>query len=88
MAEYAQPEREAAKRAEEERARMMTDAQQANQAADSYVLLTVRFAAVLFFGAIVSTFESRRLRTSVFLVAVALFTLATIVLATLPFCRE
>jgi hypothetical protein len=69
MAEYAQPEREAA---DEEQARIMTDAQQANRASDNYVLLTVRFAAVLFFGGIVSTFESRRLRTSVFLLAVAL----------------
>ena len=66
---------------------MMTAAKQANQASDDYVLLTVRFAAVLCFGGIVSTFESRRLRTSVFLLAAALFTLTTIVLATLPICR-
>ena len=87
MAEYAQPEREAAKRADEEQARAVAAAQRANQASDNYVLLTVRFAAVLFFGGIVSTFESQRLRTSVFLLAVALFTLTTIVLATLPICR-
>ena len=88
MAEYAQPEREAAKRADEEQARLMTDAQHANQVSDNYVLLTVRFAAVLFFGGIVSTFQSRRLRTSVFLLAAVLFALTTIVLATLPICRE
>ena len=88
MADYAQPEREAAKRADEEQARAVAAAQRANQASDKYVLLTVRFAAVLFFGGIVSTFESRRLRTSVFLLAVALFTVTTIVLATLPICRE
>ena len=88
MAEYASPEREAAKHADEEQARMATAAQQANHSSDEYVLLTVRFAAVLFCGGIVSTFESRRLRTSVFLLAAALFTLSTIVLATLPICRE
>jgi hypothetical protein len=88
MAEYAQPEREAAKRADEEQARMLAAAQQASRSSDEYVLLTVRFAAVLFFGGIVSTFESRRLRTSVFLLAATLFTLSTIVLATLPICRE
>lgn len=88
MAEYAQPEREAAKHADEEQARMLAAAQQANRASDEYVLLTVRFAAVLFFSGIVSTFESRRLRTSVFFLAAALFTLTTIVLATLPVCRE
>ena len=88
MAEYASPEREAAKRADQEQARMMAAAQRASRASDEYVLLTVRFAAVLFFGGIVSTFESQRLRTSVFLLAVALFTLSTIVLATLPICKE
>jgi hypothetical protein len=88
MAEYASPEREAAKRADEEQARMLAAAQQASRSSDEYVLLTVRFAAVLFFGGIVSTFESRRLRTSVFLLAAALFTLSIIVLATLPICRE
>ena len=88
MAEYASPEREAAKHADHEQARMLAAAQQASRSSDEYVLLTVRFAAVLFFGGIVSTFESRRLRTSVFLLAVALFTLSTIVLATLPICRE
>jgi hypothetical protein len=88
MAEYASPEREAAKRADEEQARMLGAAQQASRSSDEYVLLTVRFAAVLFFGGIVSTFESQRLRTSVFRLAAALFTLSTIVLATLPICRE
>jgi hypothetical protein len=88
MAEYASPEREAAKRADEEQARMLAAAQQASRSSDEYVLLTVRFTAVLFFGGIVSTFESQRLRTGVFLLAVALFTLSTIVMATLPICRE
>jgi hypothetical protein len=88
MAEYASPEREGAKRADEDQARMLPAAQKVIRSSDEYVLLTVRFAAVLFFGSIVSTFESRRLRTSVFLLAVALFTLSTIVLATLPICRE
>jgi len=88
MAEYTPPEKEAAKRADQEQARMMAAAQQASRSSDQYVLLTVRFAAVLFFGGIVSTFESRRLRTSVFVLAAGLFTLTTIVLATLPICRE
>jgi hypothetical protein len=88
MAEYASPEKEAAKRADEEQARMLAAAQHASRSSDEYVLLTVRFAAVLFFGGIVSTFESRRLRSGVFLLAAALFTLSTIVMATLPICRE
>ena len=88
MAEYAQPEREAPKRADEEQARMIAAAQQANHTSDDYVVLTVRFAAVLFFRGIVVTFESRRLRTSVSLLAAALFTLTTMVLVTLPTCRE
>jgi hypothetical protein len=88
MAEYASPEREAAKRADEEQARALTAAQRANRASDEYVFLTVRFAAVLFFGGIVSTFESRRLSTSEFLLAVALFTLTTMELVTLPICKE
>lgn len=88
MSEYAQPELEAAKRADQEQAKMMTDAQQASRTSDNYVLLTVRFAAVLFFGGIVSTFQSQRLRTSVFVLATVLFALTTIVLAALPICRE
>ena len=88
MAEYTQPEREAAKRADDAQTRMLAAAQQASRSSDEYVLLIVQFAAVLFFGGIVSTFESQRLRTSVFLVVVALFVLWTTVLATLPICRE
>jgi hypothetical protein len=88
MTEYASPEREAAKRADQEQARMLAAAQQASRSSDEYVLLTVRFAAVLFFGGIVSTFESRRVRTSVFFLAAVLFTLTSIVLVTLPICRE
>ena len=45
MVEYAQPEREAAKRADQEQARMLAAAQQASRSSDEYVLLTVRFSS-------------------------------------------
>lgn len=88
MAEYAQPEREAAKRLEEESARKMEAAQKANESGDRYVLLTVLFATVLFAGGIGSTVQSRRVRWVLFIISVVLFAATVIALATMPICRE
>src|SRR5262249_35248189 len=52
MTEYVQPELQRAKRLDEEFARAQSDAEHANESSDRYVLLTVLFATVLFFGGI------------------------------------
>jgi hypothetical protein len=87
MAEYVQPEKEAAKRAEDEAARLMTEARQASKNGDTYILLTVLFASVLFFGGIGGTFVSQRLSTIVFVIAVVLFGVTLFALGTMPICR-
>ncbi|SRR6266508_1987283 len=88
MAEYVQQELQEARRLAEESARMLAAAQVANETSDRYVLLTVLFASVLFLGGIGGTFQSRRLRLVVFVIAVLLFLSIVIVLGTMPICRE
>ncbi len=88
MVEYVQPELDEAKRAEERFAREHASAQAANETADTYVLLTVMFASVMFFGGIGGTFRSRRLRITVFAIALVLFAVTSAFLGTMPVCGE
>jgi len=88
MAEYVQPELAEAKRQDDLSAREYTAAMQANQTSDAYVLLTVMFASVLFFGGIAGTLDSRRLRISILLIALALFIVTVAFLGTMPICKE
>ena len=88
MTEYDQPELREARLRGEEADRMLDAAEQANEAADRYVLLTVLFASVLFFGGIGGTFQSRRLRFVVFIIAVVLLIGTLFALGTMPVCRE
>lgn len=62
-------------------------AQRAGQNGDSYVLLTLMFASVLFFGGITGTFEARRLRLWLGGIACTLFVGTMIGLAMMPVCR-
>ncbi len=88
MAEYVQPEAQEAKRFDDEENRMQNAAQQANESSDRYVLLTVLFASVLFFGGIGGTFRSDRLKAAVFVIAILLFVGTVIAVASMPICRE
>jgi hypothetical protein len=88
MAEYAQPELDEARRLEELSAQEFAAARRANETSDTYVLLTVLFASVLFFGGIAGTIDSRRLRVAIVTVALAFFLVTVIFLATMPICRE
>jgi hypothetical protein len=88
MAEYAQPELAEAKRQEEISEQEYSAAIHANQTADAYVLLTVLFASVLFFGGIAVTLDSRRLRVSILIIALALFVVTIAFLGTMPICKE
>jgi hypothetical protein len=88
MAEYVQKEVQEAQHQEAEAARMLDAAQLANQNSDRYVLLTVLFASVLFFGGIAGMIDSRRLRTIVFSVSVVFFLGTALAVAAMPICRE
>jgi hypothetical protein len=88
MAEYVQKELQVAKGHDELSAREHTAAEEANQASDTYVLLTVAFTSVLFFGGIAGSFRSRRLRVTFFIIALTLFVATVAAVGTMPICRE
>jgi len=88
MAEYTQKEMAEIVRLEEVAAKAMASAGEARRFSDNYVLLTVVFASVLFFGGIARAFDSRPLRTVLAALAMLLFLGTVIVLTTLPICRE
>jgi hypothetical protein len=81
------PEIEASKHAEVERQKA-TDAEQANENSDRYVLLTVMFASVLFFGGITGTINIPWLRKTLGFLALAFFVGTLIFLVTMPICQE
>jgi hypothetical protein len=88
MAEYVQQELLDAKHQNDLTAQQQAAAQSANETSDNYVLLTVLFASVLFFGGIGGTFQSTRLRNVVFVIALLLFAVTLAALGTLPICNE
>lgn len=88
MPGFMQPELVESQRLNEQSTAKYSAAQEASSIADNYVLLTVLFASVLFFGGIGSTFDSRRLRIGMLSVALALFSITVIAIAALPICRE
>jgi ABC-type multidrug transport system fused ATPase/permease subunit len=88
MAEYAQKETAEVARQEELAAKAMAAAREARGFSDDYVLLTVVFASVLFFGGIARAFDSRPLRIVLAALAVILFLGTLVVLATMPICHE
>lgn len=88
MAEYAQKETAEVARQEELAAKAMAASREARGFSDDYVLLTVVFASVLFFGGIARAFDSRPLRTGLAALAVLLFLGTLAALATMPVCHE
>lgn len=88
MAEYAQAETVEVARQAELAAQALAAAAEARRFSDNYVLLTVVFASVLFFGGIARAFDSRSLRTVLAALAVLLFLGTLVVLTTLPVCHE
>jgi hypothetical protein len=63
---------------------MFAEATQANQTADNYVLLTVIFAMVLFFGGISGKFKSRMVDLAMLILAYVLFTVGVVVMLRYP----
>jgi hypothetical protein len=90
MPQYVQPQLQAAQRLQSESAAMHEAAERSNTLSDTYVLLTVLFAAVLFFGGISGTLsnDARRLRWTMQVLALLLFVGISLYLLTMPICRE
>jgi hypothetical protein len=88
MTEYAQKEVAEVVRQEAIGAEAAGRARQARQFSDNYVLLTVMFASVLFFGGISRAFNSRRLCAVLAALAVLLFLTTLAGLLTMPVCHE
>ncbi|MFL5240864.1 MAG: hypothetical protein ACJ8FY_02035 [Gemmataceae bacterium] len=88
MPEYVQKEAEEAKRQEALAEQAFAGAREANETGDRYVLLTVIFTSVLFFGGIGGIFDSRWLRVVLGIIALALFLGTMIALTAMPICRE
>jgi hypothetical protein len=88
MSEYKLSEEDEAIRQSTLQQERLKSAQTANRTSDSYVLLTVMFASVLFFGGIAGTVRLSWLRQALGALAVTLFTVTFTYLMTMPFCRE
>lgn len=88
LAEYEQKETAEVARQEEIATNAMAASREARRYSDDYVLLTVVFASVLFFGGIARAFDSRPLRTGLAALAVMLFVGTLLQLATMPVCHE
>jgi hypothetical protein len=88
MAEYKLSEEMECGRQASLRQERMNGAQVANTTSDTYVLLTVMFASVLFFGGIAGTVHLSWLRRSLMALAIAFFGGTVIYLVTMPICRE
>lgn len=87
MAEYTQKETAEVGRQEELAAKAMAAAGEARRFSDDYVLLTVVFASVLFFGGIARAIDSP-LRTVLAALAVLLFMGTLVALTTMPICHQ
>lgn len=84
MAEYAQPELKAAQQFEEQLQKSLQAASEAGRNGTSYVLLTVLFASVLFFGSLGASLPSSRLQRMMSAICVLLFLGTLIALFALP----
>ncbi len=85
MDEYKQQLLDSIAKKDEDDAKAIGDgAAKAGRNSDTYVLLTVLFASVLFFGGVGNTFESRRLRRTMIYISLGLFLITFTVLVSMP----
>jgi hypothetical protein len=88
MAEYKLSEETESSRQASLQQERMNGAQEANTTSDTYVLLTVMFASVLFFGGIAGTVHLAWLRRFLAALAITFFAGTVLYLVTMPICRE
>jgi hypothetical protein len=86
--EYVLSEEVEARRLRDEASERKAAAQVAGNHSSSYILLTLMFASVLFFGGITGTFTSRPVRLGLGCVSLILFVGTMIFLVGLPVCRS
>ena len=84
--EYVLSEEQEARRLRDEASVRKAAAQVAGDHSSSYILLTLMFASVLFFGGITSTFTSRPVRLGLGCASLILFVGTIVILAGLPVC--
>lgn len=88
MPQYVLVEEEHARQAQDRALELRGQAQAAGTHGDTYVLLTLLFASVLFFGGITGTFRSRRLRIGLAVIACVMFFTTVGFMATMPVCHD
>lgn len=84
MSEYTSAAQDESNRLMEIAAQKMEEAVNANQRSDNYILLTVLFASVLFFGGVSTKFDTFRVRVALIALAMVIFTATFITAATYP----
>lgn len=85
MKQYKVAELQKSERLEQEASDLFEEGREANQTSDNYVLATIFFAAVLFFGGLSVKFRSQRLVVATLLFGSLMFLGGVARLATLPF---
>ena len=88
MPEYVQKQQVEAKEQNVLAAKLTASADVASRHSDTYLLLTVIFASVLFFGGISGTFDSPSLQRTMTFLALILFGITIIALAMMPICPD
>jgi len=86
MPQYVLPEIQAEKTASDLAKSLGEKANAAGNNGDTYVLLTLMFASVLFFGGITGTFDGRRVRLMLTAITLVMFTVTVLRVATMPVC--
>jgi hypothetical protein len=84
MEEYSLPETEESQQMRQLAAESFARASAANQISDNYVLLTVIFASVLFFGGISGKFRTRVIDLAILTIATLVFLVGVVMLFTYP----
>jgi MFS family permease len=84
MNEYNQPELDEANKQDKNAGEHSALGMKAGKNSDTYVLLTVMFASVLFFGGIGGTFSSRWLRRTMMYISLVLFLVTFMALCLMP----
>jgi len=85
MKEYKIADLAEAEQLEEEASGLFEEGREANQTSDNYVLATIFFAAVLFFGGLSVKFRSTRLIVATLIFGTLMFASGVVRLLTLPF---
>ena len=84
MAEYRIAEKEEAQRLGDAINKKVDEARNSNRISDNYILFTVIFASVLFFGGIATKFQSRRLKVVVLAIGCMVYLSGIGLLVTMP----